>query len=634
MMNALSCPDTHELRRLASGELPAGEAGALERHVRACRRCSEALDALHKAAAPPAAPAAETIVLGPRGATCPKGPALAADAETAPHQVGRYEVLGPLGSGGMGTVYRALDPQLRRAVAVKVPHFHGGPGERAEAARRFLREARAAAAVHHPNVCPIHDVGEQEGVPYVVLALVDGESLAERLDREGRLDGRTVATLVHGISLGLAAVHEKGVVHRDLKPGNVLLDRAGRPLLSDFGLARTEADASRLTADGAVVGTPAYMAPEQEVGAPADVWAAGAILYHCLTGTQPFAGATVLEVLEKVKQATPPPPRSVAPEAPAALEAICLRCLRPAPGDRPTARELAEMLERFLASGAAPTVAFARPARRRHWRWLAAAAAVLVAGPLVWRAVWPPPRPASEQVNKGPDEAEKKERPPRPVVQPGGPKKKEPAPAPLPIVLRVRLYRDGPKKKALEQGELGKNTFAAKFGDLVRLEVKLSRPAHAYLIGFHPNGEEELLWPTDPKTQKGDRQKAPPRVGRFEYPPRQPGDPFYFTLSDEEKGGLQAFAVVASDQPLPPFAQWQAKRGAAAWRKLLPGEGVWEADEEGTFRREAGAGEPRGPVVSRKSGVPPLDELVESLHRAGVARVEVVAFPVGAKGGE
>jgi hypothetical protein len=199
-------------------------------------------------------------------------------AQPPPRAIGRYRILQALGSGGMGTVYKAHDPQLDRAVAVKVPHFRRCQPNGAVAVQRFLREARAAARIRHPHICPIHDVGEQDDTPYLVMAHIEGTTLAERL-QGGRLDIAQAVALAHKVALGLQAVHAKGVIHRDLKPGNILLDAPGEPLLTDFGLARGLGDSEHLTQEDAVLGTPAYMAPEQaagkarEVGPPADVWA-------------------------------------------------------------------------------------------------------------------------------------------------------------------------------------------------------------------------------------------------------------------------------------------------------------------------------------------------------------------------
>ncbi len=215
-------------------------------------------------------------------------------AHAAPEQVGRYRILGPAGEGGMGAVYRAHDPHLGRDVAVKLPHIAGRP-DAALLAQRFQREARAAARVWHPHVCPIYDVGEHEGRPFAVMPFIEGQSLASRLADGPRPSPREAVALLLQILDALEAIHSHGLIHRDLKPANILLDQAGRPLVADFGLARPE-DASRLTADGAVMGTPAYMAPEQaagqgdQIGPWTDVYSAGVVLHEMVTGRLPHGG--------------------------------------------------------------------------------------------------------------------------------------------------------------------------------------------------------------------------------------------------------------------------------------------------------------------------------------------------------
>ncbi|MBM4072447.1 MAG: hypothetical protein FJ271_26490 [Planctomycetes bacterium] len=270
--------------------------------------------------------------------------------EAPPEMIGRYRILSRLGAGGMGTVYKAEDTQLHRAVAVKVPHFNPSRPDKSVAVQRFLREARAAAQVCHPHICPIHDVGEQDGTPFAVMAYVEGTSLADLLKRE-RLDPTRAVELVRKVALGLEAVHEKGIIHRDLKPGNILLDRAGEPLLTDFGLARPEKDAEHLTQEGAVVGTPAYMAPEQarsetgRIGAWTDIYSLGVVLYQLLTGRLPFEGPP-LSILYKIVHEPVPPPSSLQPELAPALEAIVLKAMARRPEHRfQTAREFASALQ-------------------------------------------------------------------------------------------------------------------------------------------------------------------------------------------------------------------------------------------------------------------------------------------------
>jgi serine/threonine protein kinase/WD40 repeat protein len=263
-----------------------------------------------------------------------------------------YEVLGELGRGGMGVVYRARQVGLDRLVALKVVRAgaHAGPEELA----RFRREAEAIARLRHPNVVEVYEVGDRDGLPYFSMELCGGGSLAQQL-AGGPLAPRRAAELVETLARAVQTAHEAGIVHRDLKPANVLLTADGTPKITDFGLAKKRDDgASELTASGVILGTPAYMAPEQasgdgkHVGPAADVWALGTILYELLTGRPPFRAATPFDTLMQVLSDAPEPPARLRPGVPAALDAICLRCLEKKPARRyGSAAELADDLRRF-----------------------------------------------------------------------------------------------------------------------------------------------------------------------------------------------------------------------------------------------------------------------------------------------
>jgi tetratricopeptide (TPR) repeat protein len=271
--------------------------------------------------------------------------------------VAGYEVLGPLGKGGMGVVYRARQVGLNRTVALKM--VLTGPHADADYLARFRREAEAAARLQHPNIVQVHDIGTAEGRPYIALEFVDGGSLRERL-HDGPLAPAAAAALVETLARAMHHAHERGVVHRDLKPANVLLAACGlapdaKPQaakIADFGLAKQlDSDAGQ-TRTGAILGTPSYMAPEQAEGRPvgplADVYALGALLYECLTGRPPFRGATTLETLEQVRLTEPVPVRQLQPWVPRDLETIALKCLAKEPAHRyASAAALADDLRRF-----------------------------------------------------------------------------------------------------------------------------------------------------------------------------------------------------------------------------------------------------------------------------------------------
>ena len=302
--------------------------------------------------------------------TLPMRPAPARDAaETLPAIPG-YEILGRLGKGGRGIVYRARQIKLDRIVALKMirPDDDLDPG----AVELFRREAKAVARLEHPNIIRLYDFEEHAGRPYFTMELAAGGSLEERLEA-GPLGPREAAALVATLARAVHAVHrqEQGIAHRDLKPANVLFDDAGVPKVADFGLAKRLGGRDSLFPSGAIVGTVNYMAPEQaagarEVGPAADVWALGAILYECLTGRPPFKAATLLDTLDKVRFQEPAPPRRARVAIPRALEAICLECLRKEPQQRyPSAEALAEDLTSWLAG----KQSLARPAGMLHRSW-------------------------------------------------------------------------------------------------------------------------------------------------------------------------------------------------------------------------------------------------------------------------
>ncbi len=274
-----------------------------------------------------------------------------------------YEVEEELGRGAMGVVYKARQKGLDRLVAVKVVRaFHlAGPADLA----RFRTEALAVGRVDHRHVVRVHACGEEQGCPYYVMEYLPGGSLA-RLLRHGRLDVRRAVELVRQVALGVQAAHDQGVIHRDLKPGNVLLDAQGNARVTDFGLAKLRDEDTTRTRSGAILGTPAYMAPEQAAGRShlvreaADVWALGVMLFECLTGQRPFRGASPGEVLYRIQHEEPPLPRHLCGDVPAELEAVCLRCLSKEPGQRyPSAGAVARDLGRWLAG---EPVGVARPA--------------------------------------------------------------------------------------------------------------------------------------------------------------------------------------------------------------------------------------------------------------------------------
>jgi tRNA A-37 threonylcarbamoyl transferase component Bud32 len=289
--------------------------------------------------------------------------------EDRPQMIGRFRVLEKAGAGAFGTVWKAQDTELDRTVAIKVPR----QGQLdAGQSKRFLQEARTSGQLRHPNIVGVHEVGRCGETVYMVADYIDGLTLAEWLECR-RPTVREVAELCGKIGEAVHYAHVAGVIHRDLKPSNIIVDNSGEPHVTDFGLARRIAEEATMTADGHILGTPAYMSPEQfqgdsrRVDHRTDVYALGVILFELLTGQRPFCGSLqmlVSQVLEKES----PSPREYNANVPRDLETICMQCLEKDPRRRyRTAREFAADLGRFLEGK--PVAARPVSPPERFWRW-------------------------------------------------------------------------------------------------------------------------------------------------------------------------------------------------------------------------------------------------------------------------
>jgi serine/threonine-protein kinase len=359
-MPATACPDDQRLRCLLDGSFDHPDLAALTAHLDACGNCRRRLDALAGAPGtwhglaeklgpgPVQEPALKAVLAELRGGAEDTASLPAA----LPSLVGPYEVEGLVGRGGMGRVLKAFDPNLRRVVAIKllVESLAADPAAR----NRFKREARLAASITHEHVVTIHGVQEYDGQPCIVMQYVEGESLQARLDRVGALGLGEVLCLGMQIAAGLAAAHAQGIVHRDVKPANILLENGiERVKITDFGLARVCDDAAA-TATGAILGTPSYMSPEQARGEPvdhrSDLFSLGCVLYAMSTGERAFKGGSGFLVLKRVCEEEPRPIRHINPEVPEWFAAIVEKLLAKSPADRfQSAAELAELLGQHLA---------------------------------------------------------------------------------------------------------------------------------------------------------------------------------------------------------------------------------------------------------------------------------------------
>jgi hypothetical protein len=285
--------------------------------------------------------------------------------------LGDYELIEEVASGGMGVVWRARQLSLGRIVAVKT--IRSAHLARPADVARFQGEARAAAALRHPGIVTVHDIGAEDGQHYFVMELVEGPNLAERL-RSGPMSPREAAFLLQGIASAVQHAHEQGILHRDLKPSNILLRDDGTPCVSDFGLAKALRSDSELTVSGTILGSPSYMPPEQaqgrmaELDARCDLYSMGAILYEALTGRPPFQGDSPVQTLKHVVENEPVAPRLYRPEVPRDLETICLKCLSKDRHRRySSATALALDLGHFLADE--PIVARPPGVAGKGWRW-------------------------------------------------------------------------------------------------------------------------------------------------------------------------------------------------------------------------------------------------------------------------
>jgi serine/threonine-protein kinase len=389
MFTGTSCPLADTWREMLESDLSEPVAAEMMNHLNACERCQQTVEELTRVAGSWPGQTAEDAGPGsgpglrrvmdelkdpqPEPAPAPAPPASSEFPFLGPParaghlgRLGGYEVLSILGRGGMGVVFKGFDRSLSRFVAIKVlaPQLAAN----AAARQRFGREGRAAAAVSHEHVVAIYQVEEAGGWPYLVMEYVPGESLQQRLDRSGPLQTKEVLRIGVQAARGLAAAHAQGVVHRDVKPANILLENGlERIKLTDFGLARSAADAT-VTASGTMLGTPQFMSPEQAQGRALDVrsdlFSLGSVLYALCTGKPPFRGSTPLSIIRKVCDEDPHDVQAINPDVPDDLAELIETLHEKDPADRyQSAEEVAEVLGEMLAGGPAPRRA-RRPRRR------------------------------------------------------------------------------------------------------------------------------------------------------------------------------------------------------------------------------------------------------------------------------
>jgi serine/threonine protein kinase len=449
-------------------------------------------------------------------------------------RLGSYEVVRLLGQGGMGFVFLASDDGLRRLVALKVmrPEIAARPIAR----ERFLREGRAAAAIRSDRVVTVFQVGEADGVPYLALELLEGCSLDAWLtSHPGPVHPDRIAAVACDVLAGLSAAHAKGLVHRDIKPANLWVESpTDRVKILDFGLTRPESDDSPLTHEGGILGTPAYMAPEQAEGkavdARCDLWSLGVVLYRMATGSNPFQRNTTYATLAALATDLPPAATTI-PGLPPHLAVLIDRLMSKDPSGRPESAEAAiTLLSQSGESGAdsSPDRTNPRPRKhaRRSRRLLVTAALVGIASAvglsIVAISMW---WPSGSSVGTG-------------VEVTAGTMVRE---------FNIRRFAPPADGGAVtDRGYFGRDTFYADQGDLLTLDVRLTEPAYTYLIAFRPDGVAELCYPASenlPPTKR-DRATHPENSSR--------GSGYGL----REGTGLWVFAAVVSQEPLPAFSDW------------------------------------------------------------------------------
>ncbi len=487
----------------------------------------------------------------------PKREAQSAVPETAGDTlaVPGFEILGVLGEGGMGVVYKARQHGLNRLVALKTIHRRFAADTQLRA--RFRREAEAVARLKHPHTVEVHAWGEHDGVPYFVLEFCGGGNLHARVKGQPQAPVEA-ARLVEKLARAVQAAHEADIIHRDLKPANILLQPAGDepalntpwgiPKVADFGLCRTLGEDVWRTTEGALAGSPTYMAPEQaegrarDIGPATDVWALGAILYELLTGRPPFGGRNLPKILHAVCSEEPPRPRALLPGVPEKLEAICLRCLRKQAAERyPTAQALAGDLRRFLSDERAavsdpPVPAVAGPVapRPRSVFVVAALVGLLLAGAAGYY-FWPrnAPRPAGTEPGQG-----------------AGPSAALPThPAAQPEMyagsIDVRIWRKT-GDRTLRMRLTDEEALPLHDGDRFRIEAHVTPAAYLYLFGIDTEGEATPIYPWQPKKGWGSRP-AQESVRNVLSLPEAADTTWGFTGGKE---GMETFLLLARPTPL------------------------------------------------------------------------------------
>jgi serine/threonine protein kinase len=513
-------------------------------------------------------------------------------------RLGQYEIVELLGRGSMGVVYKAVHTELRKTVALKVL-----PASSTDevAIARFKSEARAAGRLDHPNIVTAYDAGQADGVYFLVMSYVDGIDLARIVERRFQLSIPDACEAIRQAAAGLQHALERGLVHRDIKPSNLMLASNGVVKVLDLGIARSYDDApvpERLTATGIMLGTADYLAPEQwenshTVDTRADIYGLGCTLYHLLAGDPPFSGSDFGSILAKMRghvQLPVPPIEKERPEVPAPLSRLLDRLLAKNPADRfATPGEVAEALLPFTSGANLLALLESCTAGVSSQRKSSSFA-----------LAWETDHPAHQSTDQGAAVL----RPARPtssliwryravlglvsiclvlaIALVVGPWISQhglnPTVIPVKIdTLRVSQYRG---EKATPLGDVRMTTEPIFTNDALRISARLTAPGYCYLVAFNADGSEQLLYPEDPQESEvlypRDRNARamtmrPAKGSDVSYPKDA-----YF---EPEHDGLQAIVLIASTQPLPPYAEWRPSLGTSPWKATANSEpSRWELE--------------------------------------------------------
>jgi serine/threonine protein kinase len=665
-----ACPSSEELYAFCVGKLAPETLTEIAEHLNTCDQCTSRLDGVDDRSDPTIVelqrPSEQDVLtevesrraielvesIGSRteqsatetGEPTAEIPVPSSPTPDGAKQLGQYALLEPLGEGGMGQVFKARHRLMDRIVAIKV--IHGKYFNRASIVQRFLREIRALGRLDHLNIVRAQYADQVGDTHFLVMEYVAGTDLGRLVSQRGPLPVAEACTYILQAATGLQHAHEHGLVHRDIKPSNLLVadspGSAGVVKVLDLGLAvfhEEQPAGGELTESGQVMGTADYMAPEQwenthAVDIRADIYSLGCTLYHLLAGNPPFCGPGYSSMIQKMNAhvtAPIPPIQQPRPDIPDGLVAVLDQMLAKDPAERyATPAEAAEALRpfttgeqpaakpapggRFFVRLLTPKAGRKAPERARRRRTIGCSLQLAIALSVIMVAVlgaWAVSSHWSSWVWQSSSSNS--------VQDPGH--AQVPLAKPLRIEsLVIQHFRyNAQKKQSVALGSIGVSSNSARLDDEVRVQVRLNQPAYCYLIAFNPDGKEQLCWAKD----LSGNGVPPLQLVTFDYPLFRNR---YFALNDGV--GLQAFVLLASQEPLPSYEQWKAKVGAAPWQAAIPADGLWRFDGHDFV------GGPRGVEVER-----PLKQLPKALEdlcrflkdRPGVDAIEAVAFPVKPK---